>query len=166
MGSVNHLDHALQRHHEAVQASTEAADKSVALLTDFADRMRGLGFAPIPIGYYEDLGATGWLGQRRSAIFKPKEMGWVLPRKMEGMFVTEDGRLFKGQPLSVVGAGQKRHDEIPYVNFWSPPKNGFAFCFNRRRLNWTAHESWTFREIPDAAAYVGDLAAALARHGG
>ncbi len=58
--------------------------------------MRGLGVAPIPIGYYEDLGATGWLGQRRSAIFKPKEMGWVLPRKMEGMFVSEDGRLFKG----------------------------------------------------------------------
>lgn len=166
MVSVNELDQALQRHYEAEQATTEAADKSIALLTDFAIRMRGLGVAPIPIGYYEDLGATGWLGQRRSAIFKPKEMGWVLPRKMEGMFVSEDGRLFKSPHLSIVRAGQKKHDEIPYVNFWSPPKDGFAFCFNPHQLNWTAHKSWIFREIPDAAAYVGDLAAALARHGG
>lgn len=163
---MNQLDQALQRHHETEQAATAAASQSVALLIDFGNRMRQLGVAPIPIGDLDDRGATGWLGNRRSAVFKQKETGWVLPRKMDGMFVTEDGRLLKGQPLSIVGPGKKRHDEIPYVNFWSPPQNGFAFCFHRYGLNIMAYETWTYREISDVTGYVKDLAAELARHGG
>ncbi|MFD1211094.1 hypothetical protein ACFQ36_03425 [Arthrobacter sp. GCM10027362] len=82
---MNELDQALQRHHEAEQATMEAAYRSAALMADFKDRMGRLGIAPIPIGYYEDLGATGLLAHRRSASFQQKETGWVLPRKLDGM---------------------------------------------------------------------------------
>ncbi|NKX55972.1 hypothetical protein [Arthrobacter mobilis] len=156
---------ALQRHHEAEQARTEAVHQSAALLADFSDRMRRLQVAPIPIGFHYDLGPTGLLGHRRATSFQQKETGWVLPRKLDGMFVTTAGRLFKGPTLCVMRPGQKKTDSHPYVSFHFPPQNGFAFCFNHTQSSWSAPETWTVKEVQDAARYVADLAAALTGHG-
>lgn len=159
---VNELDQALMRLQESERATAMAAERSAVLLADFADRMLSLGVAPIPVGYYEDLGATGWFGHRRAASFKQKETGWILTRHLGGMFVSKDGRLFKGPRLYVMEGGQKKTNEAPYVSFYFPPEDGFAFCFNNDRSVWLAENSWTFREIPDASPYVDDLAASVA----
>lgn len=167
---VNELDQALKRLQESKRATTVATEKSAALLAEFTDRMLSLGVAPIPVGYYEDLGVTGWFGHRRAASFKQKETGWVLTcrnermlGRNEGMFVSKDGRLFKGPHLQVMRRNQKKTNEIPHLNFYFPPKDGFAFCFNNANWSvWLAKNSWTFREVHDASPYVDDLAASVA----
>jgi hypothetical protein len=159
---VNELDRAVQRHHEAARArSNEAA----TLLTDFADRMRRWKVAPLRVGYYRDMGATGLFGQRRAASFQQRDTGWVLPRKLDGMYVSTDGRLYKGPSLYIVAPGQKKCDLRPDVSFYFPPKDGFAYCFNQQESHWLASATWTFREVSDVTGYVNDLAAALVSHG-
>ncbi|MGY3320770.1 hypothetical protein [Arthrobacter sp. TE12232] len=159
---MNELDQALQRLQDAERVATAAGERSAALLEDFRDRMRRHGVAPIPVGDYKDLGATGWIGHRRAASFSQRELGWVLPQKRGGMMVTADGRLLQGQRLYVMGPGQKKTNGDPYISFHSPPKDGFAFCVSSEKPGWFTGNSWMFTEFPDATLYVDHLAAALA----
>ena len=123
---MSELDRALRRHHEKELAAERQYNRSVSLLSDFVDYMQRLHVPPIPIGYYQDLGATGILGHRRAASFQQRETGWIISQKPVGMFVSSTGWLFRGAPLHVMKPGQKKMTML---------------CLSAS----TSHQSWVLR---------------------